>query len=60
MPTTVEAMERQLSDAFAEFLEQQPEIAEALSVMGVPFQDYLKALAAMNDYPSSTGSASSC
>jgi hypothetical protein len=55
---TLQEVERHFSDAFAAFEKEHPEIAEALAVMGVTFQDYMQALSSMKDTASSTGSAS--
>jgi hypothetical protein len=55
---TVQEVERHFSDAFAAFEKDHPEIAEALAVMGVSFQEYMQALSSMKDSASTTGSAS--
>lgn len=46
-----------LQEAFALFERDHPEVAEAMKVMNISYPEYLQALAALKEVPSTSGNA---
>lgn len=53
----IEKARKQLEVAYTTFEMEHPEVAEAMRVMNVSFQEYLQAMASLKEVSATTGNA---